>query len=429
MSLNTIDFRKLIVLGLVLLGAVLLPAYLIKLSNEHVFPSTLQMANGMLVITVIAALACMIVASHKGADDRLLIVAITGEILLGIMLWVNMGGHWQLAREVDAARQAVEEANDERDRLNTLAEEQAKRDLAASAARAQEAAQLTKLASAQAALTARATERCRLTHDCRPVAAPSIALPTAEASSAPATPTAAAVKPSTTPDEVRSAWMESLTWRAYVETGLAILILVLLGTLWHVDWDGDGLADRIQRLAPDVMRRLYPEAYARYYPQGHTAPVASPAPVMSAPVVVGAGASSAPGRTIGFAPSAAMGAAPTGGNRPLAGTPAPTLPVGAAPTSAAPTPRASAAPTTIEIIGYRMPVIEDVEWEGKSSKGVIVAGWIPAKQPGDRRAPRLGQFGKRRLEELFGLAEPERRRQIEAQVAAWRDEKARANAI
>ena len=67
-----------------------------------------------------------------------------------------------------------------------------------------------------------------------------------------------------------------------------------------------------------------------------------------------------------------------------------------------------------------MPAIENVEWEGKSSKGVIVAGWLPRKLPGDRRAPRLGQFGKRRLEELGRLPQAERFHAIRQQIEEWK---------
>lgn len=425
-----IDFRKLALNALVLLGALLVPAYLIYLSNAHVFPSTLSMANGMLWIVIIAGLACMLVASHDGADPRVKAVAIIGKILLGVVLWWNLGGHWQLAREVDGATSAVAEANAERETVNKLAADQAAREKELAAARAEEARANALLANAERARTAAETERCRVTRNCRPspalAPAPAKAAPLALAPAGSPALNPTEIKPATTPDQVRAAWTDSLTWRAYIEAGVAILILVLLGTLWHVDWDSDGFADRIRRLPAAVMARLYPDAYAHYYPNGAPG-VPAPSPVPTA--AVSAAPTVATARSIGFAPPASVGAPSAQNHRPLAGTGAPT----GAPTAAAPSLRVGAASTgraqTIEIIGYRMPVIENVEWEGKSSKGVIVAGWIPAKQPGDRRAPRLGQFGKRRLEELFRLPEAERRQAISDQLEAWRAEKANAGAI
>lgn len=433
-----IDIRKLCLNALVLLGAVLIPAYLIRMSNEHVFPSTLAMANGMLWIVIIAAVACMLVASHEGADPRVKAVAIAGKVLLGIVLWWNLGGHWQLAREVDGAKSAVTEAHNEREELNRLAADQAQREKELAAARAEEAKANASLVAEQRKRTDAETMRCRLTGNCRstasaPIVAQSLAAPLPSPGLAAVKLNPADVRPSITPDLVRANWTDSLTFRAYVEAGVAILILVLLGTLWNVDWDNDGWADRIRRLPATVMARRYPDAYAQYYPQGAPG-VAPPSPTQATAsaasgIGVGAATLSAPTPRIGFASAAA----PTGHNRPLAGTSAPT----SAPTTGAPTsPRLTApsAPTmrradVIEIIGYRMPVIKDVEWEGKSSKGVIVAGWEPAKRPGDRRAPRLGQFGKRRLTELFELPEAERRKEIEEQVNAWREEKQAAGEI
>lgn len=441
-----IDLRKLCLNALVLLGAVLIPAYLIRLSNEHVFPSTLTMANGMLWIVIIAAVACMLVASHEGADPRVKAVAIAGKILLGIVLWWNLGGHWQLAREVDGAKSAVTEAHNEREELNRLAADQAQREKELAAARAEEARANAFLVAEQRKRTDAETLRCRIMRNCRPLtASPAPApvhsfvapLPSPVVKSNPAD-----VRPSITPDQVRAAWTESLTLRAYVEAGVAILILVLLGTLWNVDWDNDGWADRIRRLPAAVMARRYPDAYAQYYPQGAPGvPPPSPAPAMAtatAPAaVMGAAPAAAPRPRIGFASATGGGAAPTGQSRPLAGTSAPTAAPSLAPTTAAPSSQRLAAPSAptmgraavIEIIGYRMPVIDNVEWEGKSSKGVIVAGWEPSKQPGDRRAPRLGQFGKRRLTELFEMPEGDRRRAIEDQVQTWREEKEAAGTI
>lgn len=425
-----IDVRKLLLNALVLLGALLVPAYLIYLSNGHVFPSTLAMANGMLWIVVIAGIACMLVASHEGADPRLRAVAIGGKILLGIVLWWNLGGHWQLAREVDGAAASVTEANVERERLNQLATDQAEREKQLLAARAEEARANAQLANAQRARLAVENERCRILRNCRPLPAPTVVPNEPPATAAATAINPATIRPTITPDQVRAKWTDSLTWRAYIEAGVAILILVLLGTLWHVDWDQDGFADRIRRLPASVMARLYPEAYARYYPQG--SPGVSPPSPASAVAFAGAAPVAINPRSIGFAPPATVGAHSTGGSRPLAGTSAPTLGRGAAPTTAAPAARlgaATSAHNTIEIIGYRMPVIENIEYEGKNSKGVIVAGWIPAKRPGDRRAPRLGQFGKRRLDELFRMSAVDRRTAIETQIEEWKAEKAGSGII
>ena len=428
-----IDLRKLFLSALVLAGAVLVPAYLIKLSNAHVFPSTLEMANGMLIITILAAVASMLVASHEAADDRLRFVAIAGKFLLGLVLWWNLVGHWQLAREVDAAQSGVAEAKVAREDANRDAEAAKTREMALSASRVEETRAAAQLADAERRRSLADAERCRVTRNCAPsTMRMNLAVPAPVPSPVPMAVVASpsAIQPRVTPDEVRAAWNPSLTSRAYIEAGVGILLLVLLGTLWHVDLDHDGWADRIQRLPASVMARLYPEAYARYYPQGAPG-VGSPSPAqaLAGSPAMGVGAAARP--VVGFAPTSRVGAAAPTAPTPLAGTSAPTAAPSSAPTAAAPIRPGFAAPTAptapgaqvIDIIGYRMPVIENVEWEGKSSKCVIVAGWIPAREPGDRRAPRLGQFGKRRLTELFAMSEAERRDAIFAQIELWKIQK------
>ena len=224
--------------------------------------------------------------------------------------------------------------------------------------------------------------------------------------------------------------LENWFWRVFsgliLELSFAVGggLLVLRETL--VDRDKNGIADYRERNV------------ARSTTQRPSLP--SLAAVPSAPLRVGA----APGGK----PAVANVSAPGAANHPLAGTSAPTPHLGAAPggnRESAPGPHSvgandphlGAAPGAdlkqVEpgtgkgygrlIIGREMPDIEDVEWEGKNSSGVIVAGWTPGRQPGDRRAPRLGQFGKTELARLDLLDANEFDRQVREQVEEWKIEK------
>ena len=272
--LNVLKSRRFYQNALVLTGAVLLPAHLIKVSNEHVFPTTLEMANGMLVIVVVAAVVAMITASDERADSRCHNTALIGKLLLGLVLWWNLSGHWQLAREVDGAKSAVVEAEAERRALDELAEKDAQRQKELAKAKAEEYAAIAAAAKEEARNHDAAVRRFKKTGvralaPAPPVIAPQLVAPQADTNAGSAASSAAvAIKPTeikarVTPDEVRAAWNESLTKRAYIEAGVAIMLMVLLGILWHADFDRDGIADRIQRLPADIRAIFYPAEHAK----------------------------------------------------------------------------------------------------------------------------------------------------------------------
>ena len=261
--LNLLRTRRFWQNFMVLVGAVLVPSWLLKESNEHVFPGAANMANGMILIVIIAALTAMLTASDERADGICRTAAMIGKVVLGAVLFWNLGGHWQLTREVDSAKAGVQERREEETIQDKRERERAEREKELSAARSAEAAQLAILEKNQA-INRDAAKRLFDRTGIRPPAPP--VAPKGLVSSLPSPTPAPAITeepkaPRRTPDEVRESWNPSLTKRAYIEAGCGIMLMVILSVLWYADWDGNGIADRIQRLPRDVVQKYYPEHY------------------------------------------------------------------------------------------------------------------------------------------------------------------------
>lgn len=273
--LNLLRTRRFWQNFMVLVGAVLIPSWLLKESNEHVFPSAANMANGMILIVIIAALTAMITASDERADGICRTTAMVGKVILGAVLFWNLGGHWQLTREVDSAKAGVVERREEETIQDKRERERAEREKELSAARAVEAEKLAQLEKNQSINRDAATRLFQRT-GIRPVVpqAPkglvsALPIPT-PAANAPAAITENAKAPRRTPDEVRESWNPSLTTRAYIEAGCGIMLMVILSVLWYADWDGNGIADRIQRLPRDIVQKYYPEHFSDLFGEEQT---------------------------------------------------------------------------------------------------------------------------------------------------------------
>lgn len=269
---ETISLTAMAVIFLAFVGADLIPLALIRISNKTVFPSTVEMANGMLWISLIASIVALLVACSARADWVVRIVAILGIFGLGAVNWWQLSGHWQLAREVDSAKAAMETARQEREEASRLADQQTERELRLSQARTQELNSATALQDKVIRSNDSETRKAKAFKSMGVVIAPkknTFDLP------APQTigPRDLAINPldikaKITDEEVRNRWMPSLTWRAKVEAGVAIAILVLLVGIWHlgeIDFDNDGIAQRLNRLPKSTLARLYPDTYRKLY--------------------------------------------------------------------------------------------------------------------------------------------------------------------
>jgi hypothetical protein len=222
---------------------VLLPATVVGISNFFVFPDSALSATLMLIVTV--GVAAIFTWQSGNATRKIARYCIFADILICIILCINLGGHWLLAREVSAAKQGVEERNAEEDRQ--LEREKEKTKLAIDKAKAE-----TDLARAEANAAYQESQRLKqLPIDQRRArSAPRKAAPQQDATPTPeptATPQVVAAAPKLTPDQVREKWRGFLSALAYAEIFASVLAGAILAGIWEWDRDHDGVADHKQR--------------------------------------------------------------------------------------------------------------------------------------------------------------------------------------
>jgi len=245
--------RKLVLFTFV----VLIPAIVVGISNLHVFPDSSLSATLMLIVTV--GVAAIFTWQSGNATNRIARYCIVADIIICVILCINLGGHWLLAREISAAKQGVEERHAEEDR--ELQRKKAETEL--EIARKEADADLKKadadlqLASARAADAERKRlaklpiwqrrERLAPRAPLSPQAAKAEAavIPSPEPSATPEV--KAALAPKLTPEQVREKWWWFLTALAFAECFASILAGAVLAGVWEWDRDHDGIPDRTQR--------------------------------------------------------------------------------------------------------------------------------------------------------------------------------------
>jgi hypothetical protein len=226
-------WRKLILFCFI----VLLPAIVVGISNLGVFPDSAWAATLMLVVTVGAS--AIFTWQSGDATAKIARYCIVADIVIAIILCLNLGAHWLLAREVSAARQGVEERRAEQDREENRRVAETDRQLALK----------------KAELDLQNAERRRLAQ-----------LPRGERRSAIAAPkpTPAHVQPMTllspgaivkmesrlTPEQVREAWWWKLTALAFAECFASVLAGAILAGIWEWDRNHDGVADHLEKSNP-----------------------------------------------------------------------------------------------------------------------------------------------------------------------------------
>jgi len=234
-------WRKLILFTFI----VLLPAIVVGISNFFVFPDSALSATLMLIVTV--GVSGIFTYFSGDATARIRRYCIGADVVICVILCVNLGSHWLLAREVSAAKQGVEERHTEEDR-----EEQRK------AAEAERQLALNKSASdlAKAQANASYAESRRLAQlpieQRRERVAPRAPKQAATAPASGPMPEvkAEATSPSTprlTPDQVRERWWWFLTALAFAEVFAAVLGGAILAGIWEWDRNHDGIADYLQQ--------------------------------------------------------------------------------------------------------------------------------------------------------------------------------------
>ena len=221
-------WRKLILFSFI----VLLPALVVGISNFYVFPDSALSATLMLIVTV--GVSGIFTYFSGDATARIRRYCIIADVIICLILCVNLGSHWLLAREISASRQGVEERHAEEDREEQRKAAEAERELA--------------LRKAEANL--QNAERRRLA-----------ALPKEERRSALSAPKAStAIQPHTlappdqvrvlkrlTPEQVRESWWLFLTVLAFAEVFAAVLGGAILAGIWEWDRNHDGIPDHLQQ--------------------------------------------------------------------------------------------------------------------------------------------------------------------------------------
>lgn len=230
--------------------AVLIPAGIVGSSNYGIFPEMRGTMIALLIVTVGAA-----ALTHNMADEpdqTLRQFGLVAVVLLGFVLYANVVSHVSYQRELLASQVSVGELHAEEDRASALADQAVKRQLELSRAEAE------RLKAQRSLLLQLPTNQRRL--------------PAVPSQSAQPTPGVAIVKPvqgpKATPAEVRDGWNPRLLWLLVIETGIAILGLLMLFAVRYWDGDGNQVPDWLQRVAQQMTKTefatAYPKPFARY---------------------------------------------------------------------------------------------------------------------------------------------------------------------
>lgn len=230
---------------------VVLPAILVGVSNFAVFPDAAFVATGMLLITVIVS--GVFTFASNNATPKIVRYCVIADVIICVILCLNLGGHWLLAREVSAAKQGIEERHAEEDRELERKKAEAEIEIARKKAEAHQAQADAERARANAGLI-EAERRRQLTlprwqrRDVSPVTAPT-AQPTVETPVISAIPTPEAKTPAIaklTVEQVKERWWWYLTALAFAECFASILAGSVLLSIWEWDRNKDGIADHLQ---------------------------------------------------------------------------------------------------------------------------------------------------------------------------------------
>lgn len=234
-------WRKLILFSFI----VLLPALVVGISNFYVFPDSALSATIMLAVTV--GVSGIFTYFSGDATARIRRYCIVADVVICLILCVNLGSHWLLAREVSASKQGVEEKHVEEDREEQRRKAEAQRQIDVAKAESD-------LARSQA--NAAYQERRRLAQlppelrrERLPFSAPRKAEVAQASISGPEVQTAATLPsaPRLTPDQVRKRWWWFLTALAFAEVFASVLGGAILAGIWEWDRNHDGIADHLQQ--------------------------------------------------------------------------------------------------------------------------------------------------------------------------------------
>src|SRR5262245_18814641 len=194
------------------LALVLLPATLVGISNFDVFPTTYWQATIMLLITVI--IAGLFTWHARNATQKTWKYVMVFHLILCSVLCANVVCHWLLAREVNAARDAVNARHVEEDR------------------RLDRQLKLNESERVLLQEQGRNNRHLPFTQRRNPV----FQSPTASQFT----------NGGSTEEDVKSGWFPILTWITILEVSAAIFLGAILMCLWEWDRNHNNIADHLE---------------------------------------------------------------------------------------------------------------------------------------------------------------------------------------
>jgi len=227
--------RKLILFAF----TVFIPAVIVGISNYVAFPDAFLMATLMLLTTV--GVAGVFTYFSGDSTPKVRRYCIVADLIICLILCLNLGAHWLLAREVSAARQGVEERHSEEDREELRRASETERQLALKKAdldlQKEERKRLRLLPVDQrhSSLTTPKEDPTKA-----PLMAPMSLVP-------PGVKIETVVERRLTPDQVRQSWWWKLTALAFAEVFASVLAGAILCGVWEWDRDHDGVPDHLQK--------------------------------------------------------------------------------------------------------------------------------------------------------------------------------------
>jgi len=227
---------------------VLLPAIAVGISNWYVFRDSFVMATILLVITV--GVAAVTTYYSGAALDKIRRYCLIFDLLIGVVLCINLTSHFLLAREVSAAKEAVEDRHIEEERHAVLQKKKTEQaalllERQATLLNAQRDALRMEAVRNDAARKAGVRPGSGVTLPPMPDMSDSTAEQPTDSLRAEldGIKKSREAKPPSDPDAVKRAWNPWLTFWAFVDVFIAVIGGLTLASLWQWDRNNNGIPD------------------------------------------------------------------------------------------------------------------------------------------------------------------------------------------
>jgi len=223
-------------------GVVIFPAVMVGYANYNVFPDSYFLATFMLGSTVL--IAAIFTWKSRDATQKVQQYCVLADVALALVLTVNLGGHWLLAREHSAAKQGLAERHDEQAREEKLRDAETARQLQI----AQANADLVRSQTAQIQAESRRLSRLPVQQRHSVLSAPQMTAPSVPSFNAPTADDSKSLdKPARlTPDQVIAKFTPFLTWMSFVDCFTAVFLGALLFAFWEMDKNHNGIPDHLE---------------------------------------------------------------------------------------------------------------------------------------------------------------------------------------